>query len=100
MSDVVYSAVRQFMLDRFRDQVDTVRMPPLLHEGLTSSGWRWLPLVLVFGAIAAVAYADHLVVSISLAYLYILPLGVSAILLSEEISYSLIPACQNGSAAA
>ena len=93
MSDVVHSVVRQFMLDRLRDQVDTVRMPPPRHKGLTSSEWRWLPLVLVFGAIAAVAYADHLVVSISLAYLYILPLGVSAILLSEEISYSLILFC-------
>jgi serine phosphatase RsbU (regulator of sigma subunit) len=93
MSDVVYSAVREFMLGTLRDQVDTVRMPPLLRKGLTSSGWRWLPLVLVLGAIAAVAYADHLVVSISLAYLYILPLGIGAIFLREEISYSLIPFC-------
>jgi hypothetical protein len=81
------------MLGKLRDQVDTVRMPPLLREGLPSSGWRWLPLVLVLGAIAAVAYADHLVVSISLAYLYVLPLGISAIFLREEISYSLILFC-------
>ena len=93
MSDVVHSAVREFMLGRLRDKVDTVRMPPLLRKGLASSGWRWLPLVLVLGAIAAVAYADHLVVSISLAYLYTLPLGISAIFLREEISYSLILFC-------
>jgi phosphoserine phosphatase RsbU/P len=93
MNDVVHSAVREFMLGRLRNQVDAVRMPPLLRKGLASSGWRWLPLVLVLGAIAAVAYADHLVVSISLAYLYILPLGISAIFLREEISYSLILFC-------
>jgi len=93
MSDVVHSAVREFMLGRSRDQVDTVRMPPLLRKGLASSGWLWLPLVLVLGAIAAVAYADHLVVSISLAYLYILPLVISAIILRKEISYSLSLVC-------
>jgi serine phosphatase RsbU (regulator of sigma subunit) len=93
MSDVVHPAVRQFMVGTLRDQVDTVRMPPLLRRGLASSRWRWLPLVLVFGAIAAVAYADHLVVSISLAYLYILPLCISAIFLREEISYCLILFC-------
>jgi hypothetical protein len=48
---------------------------------------------LVLGAIAAVAYADHIVVSISLVYLYILPLAVSAIFLHSEISYSLIAVC-------
>ena len=93
MSNVVHSAVREFMLGRSRDQVDKVGMPPLLRKGLASSGWRWLPLVLVLGAIAAVAYADHLVVSISLAYLYILPLGISAIILRKEISYSLSLVC-------
>jgi hypothetical protein len=45
------------------------------------------------GAIAAVAYADHIVVSISIGYLYILPLAVSAIFLRREISYSLIAVC-------
>ena len=93
MSDVVHSVVREFMLGRSRDQVETVRMPPLPRKGLASSGWRWLPFVLVLGAIVAVAYADHLVVSISLAYLYILPLGISAIILRKEISYSLSLVC-------
>jgi serine phosphatase RsbU (regulator of sigma subunit) len=93
MSDFVHSAFREFTLGRPRDQVDTIRMPPLLRKGLAASGWRWLPLVLVFGAIVAVAYADHLVVAISLAYLYILPLGISAIILRKEISYSLCLGC-------
>jgi len=34
------------------------------------SYWFW-------GAFGAVAYADHLVVSISLIYLYILPVGIA-----------------------
>jgi sigma-B regulation protein RsbU (phosphoserine phosphatase) len=40
-----------------------------------------------------VAYADHLTVSISLGYLYILPLGVGAMFLRSEISYGLIVVC-------
>src|SRR6266446_8379830 len=34
---------------------------PLLRKGVASDGPAWLPLVLVFGAFGAVAYADHLV---------------------------------------
>jgi sigma-B regulation protein RsbU (phosphoserine phosphatase) len=45
------------------------------------------------GAISAVAYADHLVVSISLIYLYILPLAVGAIFLRKKVSYGLIVVC-------
>jgi len=48
---------------------------------------------LVLGAVSAVAYADHLVASISLVYLYILPLAVGAIFLRKTISYSLIVVC-------
>jgi sigma-B regulation protein RsbU (phosphoserine phosphatase) len=47
----------------------------------------------VLGAIGAVAYADHRVISISLVYLYILPLGFGAIFLRRELSYSLILVC-------
>jgi sigma-B regulation protein RsbU (phosphoserine phosphatase) len=47
----------------------------------------------VLGAIAAVAYVDHRVVSTSLVYLYTFPLGISAILLRKEVTYSLIPLC-------
>ena len=53
----------------------------------------WLPLALILGAIGAVAYADHRVVSISLIYLYILPLSLAAIFLRREISYALIVVC-------
>jgi len=65
----------------------------LLRKDVASNGPAWLPLVLVLGAISAVAYADHLVVSISLVYLYILPLGVAAIFLRRGISYGLIAIC-------
>src|SRR3989442_3000041 len=65
----------------------------LLRKDGGSNGPAWLPLVLVLGAISAVAYADHLVVSISLVYLYILPLAVGTIFLRKEVSYSLIVIC-------
>jgi hypothetical protein len=42
---------------------------------------------------AAVAYADYIVVSISLGYLYVLPLGISAIFLRKEICYFLTVVC-------
>src|ERR1700732_770697 len=72
---------------------EKVPLRPLLRKDVASNGPAWLPLVLVLGAIAAVAYADHLIVSISLAYLYILPLGMGAIFLRREISYFLVVAC-------
>src|SRR5712664_3386700 len=65
----------------------------LLRKDVASNGPAWLPLVLVLGAISAVAYADHLVVSISLIYLYILPLAVGAIFLRKKVSYGLIVVC-------
>jgi serine phosphatase RsbU (regulator of sigma subunit) len=65
----------------------------LLRKDVASHGPTWLPLMLVLGAISAVAYADHLVISISLVYLYILPLAVGAIFLRKEVSYSLIVIC-------
>ena len=65
----------------------------LLRTDTASSGTTSLPLILVLGAIAVVAYADHRVVSISLIYLYILPLSVGAMFLRKELSYSLIAAC-------
>jgi sigma-B regulation protein RsbU (phosphoserine phosphatase) len=66
---------------------------PLLRKDVATNGPAWLPLVLVLGAFGAVAYADHRVVSISLVYLYILPLGLGAIFLRREITYSLIAVC-------
>jgi serine phosphatase RsbU (regulator of sigma subunit) len=93
MSDVMHSTVRELRLGRLGDQERTLPLPRPRRKEVASNGERWLPLGLVLGAIAAVAYADHLVASISLAYLYILPLGISAIFLREAISYGLIPVC-------
>src|SRR5467141_2634622 len=64
-----------------------------LQKDAALSGLAWLPLALVLGAVSAVAYADHLVVSISLVYLYILPLAVGAIFLRKKVSYGLIVVC-------
>ena len=72
---------------------ERVPLRHLLRKDVARGGPAWLPLVLVLGAIAAVAYADHFVSSISLVYLYILPLSVGAIFLRRPISYSLIVAC-------
>jgi sigma-B regulation protein RsbU (phosphoserine phosphatase) len=78
---------------KLRDFRERVLLLSLLRKDVASNGPAWLPLVLVLGAISAVAYADHLVVSISLVYLYILPLAVGAIFLRKEVSYSLIVIC-------
>jgi sigma-B regulation protein RsbU (phosphoserine phosphatase) len=72
---------------------ESVLLLSLLRKDWASNGPKWLPLVLVLAAIAGVAYADHLVVSLSLVYLYTLPLTVGAIFLHKEISYGLIGAC-------
>jgi serine phosphatase RsbU (regulator of sigma subunit) len=93
MTDQRLPALRESMLARFRDLSKRLALLPLLRKEVASNGPAWLPLVLVLGAIAAVAYADHMVVSISLIYLYILPLGVGAIFLRREISYGLIVIC-------
>jgi sigma-B regulation protein RsbU (phosphoserine phosphatase) len=62
----------------------------ILRRDVASVSPVWLPFVLVLAAIAGVAYVDHLVVSLSLVYLYTLPLTVGAIFLRKEISYGLI----------
>src|SRR5712671_462721 len=72
---------------------ERVSLRHLLRKDVALGGPAWPPLVLVLGAIAAVAYADHFVLSISLVYLYILPLSVGAIFLRRAISYSLIVGC-------
>jgi serine phosphatase RsbU (regulator of sigma subunit) len=78
---------------KLRDPRAAKILQPLLRPDVGSGGPRWLPLVLVFGSIATVAYADYVAVSISLGYLYILPLGVGAMFLRSELSYGLIVAC-------
>jgi phosphoserine phosphatase RsbU/P len=78
---------------KVRDLRERFPLLRLLRIDVALNGPAWLPLVLVLGAIAAVAYADRLVVSISLVYLYILPLGLGAIFLRRSISYCLIVVC-------
>src|ERR1700687_6364109 len=65
----------------------------LLRREVAAGGPQWLPAALIFGTIAAVAYADFIVSSVSLGYLYILPLGISAMFLRSQISYGLIAVC-------
>jgi sigma-B regulation protein RsbU (phosphoserine phosphatase) len=87
------ATTRPLILAKLRDFRERVLLLPLLRKDVAANGPVWLPLVLVLGAIGAVAYADHRVVSISLIYLYILPVGVGAIFLRKEVSYSLIVIC-------
>src|SRR6266852_5828845 len=93
MNDLVHPAVRVSRPAELRGLRESVPLLSLLRKDVASNGPPWLPLALVLGAISAVAYADHLVVSISLIYLYILPLAVGAIFLRKEVSYSLIVIC-------
>ena len=93
MNDLVHPAVRASRPAELRGLREWVPLLSLLRRDVALNGPAWLPLVLVLGAIGAVVYADHLVVSISLVYLYILPLGVGAIFLRRGISYSLIAVC-------
>lgn len=67
--------------------------PRSLLRDVTIGGPQWLLAVLVFASIAGVAYTDSLVSSISLGYLYFLPLGISAMFLRSKISYGLIVVC-------
>ncbi|PYX66196.1 MAG: hypothetical protein DMG78_29070, partial [Acidobacteria bacterium] len=89
MSDLVQSPLQPSSSAGLREFRRQIRMLPLLRKDVASYGEAWLPLVMVLGAIGAVAYADHSVVSVSLVYLYILPLVVGAIFLRREMSYSL-----------
>ena len=65
----------------------------LLRRDVAAGGPQWLPAILIFGSIAAVAYADFVVSSVSLGYLYILPLGISAMFLRTRIGYALVAVC-------
>jgi serine phosphatase RsbU (regulator of sigma subunit) len=93
MSDLGHPAVRESRLAELRGLRKTVLLLSLLRKDVASGGPAWLPLAFVIGAIAAVAYADDLVDSISLGYLYVLPLAVGAIFLRKEVSYGLIAIC-------
>jgi serine phosphatase RsbU (regulator of sigma subunit) len=87
------ATVVQPISGQLRDKRKTVGLSPVLRKDVASNGPAWLPVVLVLSSFGAVAYADHLVVAISLVYLYLLPLAVGAIFLRKEISYSLIAVC-------
>jgi sigma-B regulation protein RsbU (phosphoserine phosphatase) len=87
------TTIRPLPPDDSRDSRGRNLLLSLLRGDVASHGPAWLPLVLILGGIGVVAYADHLVVSISLIYLYILPLAVGAIFLRGEVSYILIVLC-------
>src|SRR6266481_5439282 len=93
MNDLAHPTVRESRPAELRGLRERVLLASLLRKDVALNGPAWLPLALVLGAISAVAYADHLVVSISLIYLYILPLAVGAIFLRKKVSYGLIVVC-------
>ena len=93
MSDLVHPGVRESSSAELRGIRERVPSLSRLRKGVASNELAWLPLVVVVAAIAAVAYADHLVVVPSLLYLYILPLTLGAVFLPKEVSYGLIVAC-------
>jgi len=84
--------VRESRFAELRGFSETAPFLSLLRQDLANRP-TWLQLGLAIAAIAAVAYADHLVISLSLVYLYTLPLTIGAIFLRKEISYGLIVAC-------
>jgi len=93
MSDLLHTVIPVSRRSELNDSRERAPLLSLLRKDLASDGPTWLPLILVLAAIAGVAYVDHLVVSLSLVYLYTLPLTVGAIFLRKEISYGLIIAC-------
>ena len=87
MNDLAQPAIRESIAEQASNPDKRSSLPRLLRKDVAVTGPVWLPLALVLVAIAATAYADHSVVSISLIYLYILPLTIGAIFLRSEISY-------------
>jgi serine phosphatase RsbU (regulator of sigma subunit) len=93
MSDLAHPVVRGSKPGELRGLRERIPLLSLLWKDVASNGPTWFLLVLVVAAITGVAYADHLVVSLSLVYLYTLPLTIGAIFLRKGISYGLIVAC-------
>jgi serine phosphatase RsbU (regulator of sigma subunit) len=93
MSDLLHPVLRESRRVELRGLRERIPLLSLLRKDVASNRPAWLPLALVLVAIAGVAYADHLVVSLSLVYLYTLPLTIGAIFLRKEISYGLIVGC-------
>jgi hypothetical protein len=69
MSDVANPVVRESIPAKCGNLREIFSLQSLLRKAVALSGPSWVPLLLVFRATAAVAYADHRVSSISLAYL-------------------------------
>jgi serine phosphatase RsbU (regulator of sigma subunit) len=90
MTELVHPAVRKLDLVASRDLRERIVSSPFSRGDAAASGPTWLPLVLVLGALAAFAYVDHLVIPISLVYLCILPVVVSATFPRRVFSYALI----------
>jgi sigma-B regulation protein RsbU (phosphoserine phosphatase) len=93
MSDLAQNPLQDPLPVGLREFFQRIRFLSLLRKEVASNGEAWLPIIMVAGAIAAVAYADHRVTSVSLVYLYMLPLAVGAIFLRCAVSYSLIVVC-------
>lgn len=93
MSDLAHPVLRGSQRSQLPSLREKIPLLNFLRKNVAPNGPMWLPLVLVLSAIVGVAYIDHLVVSLSLVYLYTLPLTVGAIFLRKEISYGLIAAC-------
>jgi sigma-B regulation protein RsbU (phosphoserine phosphatase) len=93
MSDLVHPGLRGSRPEELRGLRERIPLLSLVQKDEASNGPTWLPFALVLVAIAGIAYADHLVVSLSLVYLYTLPLTIGAIFLRKGISYGLIVAC-------
>jgi len=93
MNELAHSAIRESKPAVLRGLHEGVPLLSVLRKDVALNGSAWLPVVMVLGAVSAVVYADHVVVSISLVYLYILPLAVGAIFLRKTVSYSLIVVC-------
>ena len=87
------TTTQSLMPTKARDFRERVLLHSLLRKDVALNGPAWLPIALVLGALSAVAYADHAVVSISLVYLYILPIALGAIFLRKRVSYGLIVVC-------
>ena len=93
MSYLAHPAVRESRRLQLRGLRERIQLRSLFRSDVARSGPTWFPLVLVLGAMVAFGYAEHLVVPISLIYLCILPIVVSATFLRRVISYGLSVGC-------
>src|SRR5260370_16250766 len=93
MNHLAHPVVIESKPAEWRGLREDASLSPLLRKDVASNGPTWLPLLLVLGAIATVGYADHRVASISLIYLYILPLPFCPLFFRKEMTYALIGLC-------